>query len=170
MASGRKLGLVMLENDDVPVLPVIRQAQIIEELSALLPERVRGEWARLVLTSSDLSMYGESQLKVQRSDGSWGTAPSPRAKSKLLMELRKVMYRPGVGTWFSTTWTLTKDDAGQVSADVSFNYDEEPDWDPLMSPIDPGLYGIDLEDFPRDDEHIPGWLRERLDEAQRAAK
>ena len=49
MASGRKLGLVMLENDDVPVLPVIRQAQIIEELSALLPERVRGSGRGLSL-------------------------------------------------------------------------------------------------------------------------
>lgn len=152
---------------DTAVPPVIRQSQIVEELSAKLPERVEGEWTALEFIAKNLSMYSEGVISVSRPDGTFASAFPPRVATKLLKELRSVMYRPGAGTWFSSTWTLTKDASGRASADVSFNYDEEPDWDP---PIRPFNYALDLEDFPRDEEHIPAWLRERLDEAQRAAK
>lgn len=167
MVNGLGGGSIMSEEVEFSVPPMVRQGEIVQELSAQLPERVSGEWVSLAFVARSLSMYGQSKLHVGRPNGTQESALAPRSTDDLLEELRELMYRPGAGTWFSATWTLTKDDADRVSADVSFNYDEEPDWDP---PIRPFNYALDLEDFPRDEEHIPGWLRERLDEAQRAAK
>ena len=157
----------MSETDDFSVPPMIRQGQLVEEISALLPQRVDGVWSKLTYSRRMLSMYSEGRIEVSLANGETGYALAPREATSLVRELRELMYRPGAGTWFSATWTLTKDASGQVSANVSFNYDEEPTWG---DPIRPFNYALDLEDFPRDDEHIPGWLRERLDEAQRAAK
>ncbi|MFC5336903.1 agglutinin cell wall attachment protein [Leucobacter denitrificans] len=156
----------MSVESEFPVPPMIRQGELIEQITALVPQEVKGDWSRLDSAHRLLSMYGQSRIDVAFSDGTSGYALEPREASKLVRELREVMYRPGTGTWFSALWTLTKDASGVVSADVSFNYDEEPDW---SRPIDPGLYGIDLEDFPRDEDHIPVWLREMLAEAEKNA-
>jgi hypothetical protein len=153
------------EQFDVP--PMIRQGEIVQKLSGLLRDAVPGNWRRIACTENCLSMYSQGGiLEITNSDGSTRQAFPPEDFDDLIDELREVMYRPGAGTWFSVTWTLTKSDTGEVAADVSFNYDEEPDWD---DPINPGLYGLDLEDFPRDEEHIPDWLRRRLAEAERNA-
>ncbi|QNN63915.1 agglutinin cell wall attachment protein [Leucobacter denitrificans] len=148
------------------VPPMIRQGQLIDEIAPRLPDRVEGAWSRLYFRHRNLSKLSGGRIEVVRPDTTEGYALPPRDILPLIDELRKVMYRPGVGTWFSAVWTLTKDASGEVSADVSFNYDDEPEW---SDPIHPGLYGIDLEDFPRDEEHIPVWLQERLAEARKNA-
>lgn len=70
-------------------------------------------------------------------------------------ELRSAMYREDAGTWFSMKITVT----AKRSVDVEFNYDELP-W----SSFDyaPNAYAADQVRFPRDDAHIPDWLRDRL--------
>ncbi|GGC97119.1 hypothetical protein GCM10011512_25160 [Tersicoccus solisilvae] len=70
-------------------------------------------------------------------------------------DLRAAMYRPGSGTWFSAVLTVTA--AGK--ADASYNYDDEPTW---PFPVDPQVYATDLEAFPRDDAHLPEWLRQKV--------
>jgi hypothetical protein len=72
-----------------------------------------------------------------------------------MRELREVMYRPGTGTWF--TFTLTISETGAV--DAQFNYDDELEWD---IPQEPVLFVEDLERFPRDAAHIPAWLDQKL--------
>ena len=71
--------------------------------------------------------------------------------------MRDVMYRPGVGTWFSAV--LRVDRSGSV--DGEFNYDEEPEW---AAPVDPIAYLTDFEKYPRDIENQPEWLRIKLTE------
>lgn len=46
---------------------------------------------------------------------------------------------------------------------ADFNYDDEPTWE---TSIDPVLYVQDLDKYPRDESAIPGWLRQRLAEAE----
>ncbi len=49
---------------------------------------------------------------------------------------------------------------------VDFDYDNEPVFSAGLNfkPV-PMTYVNDLKWFPRDDEHIPGWLRLRIEEA-----
>lgn len=145
-------------------VPVVRQGELIREISSLLPQRVEGEWRELILINNRLSMVADGHMRVTFSDGTSGGAFPPRETSDLLEELRDVMYSQGSGTWFSATFRVVREESGETSANASFNYDEEPEWN---FSVDPVQYAIDLEDFPRDEENIPGWLRERLSEAKK---
>ncbi|WP_157773373.1 agglutinin cell wall attachment protein [Brachybacterium vulturis] len=153
------------ENASVPAM--IRQGQLADEIAAQIPQDVEGEWEKLIYTHRAVSMYAREMLYVHRPDGSVDTALAPLAMGKLVKELRSVMYRPGVGAWFTAEWTLVREASGGVSVDVEFNYDDEPSWG---RPISPSSYAIELEDFPRDEENTPNWLEQKVAEAQRDAK
>ncbi|MFI5626809.1 agglutinin cell wall attachment protein [Nocardioides sp. NPDC051685] len=156
----------MSETTDPEVPALIRQGELIEEISSLLSESVTGDWTKLVLNRRALSMFSEETMQVTRPDGSTTGTLGPRQASKLFKELRHVMYRPGAGTWLSLEWTVTNQ-GGQRRADVDFNYDDEPAW---RRDIDPGLYGLDLDKFPRREDAIPDWLKAKLAEARARAK
>lgn len=155
----------MSEASETGTPAMIRQGELISEIAALAAEAVPGEWTSLVYAPRVLTMYAEIELLASRPDGTVERVPGPDALDAI-EELREVMYRPGAGTWFSSRWTVANDN-GQWSTEVEFNYDEEPAW---SRPVDPGLYGLDLEDFPRRDDLIPGWLAARLTEARARAK
>lgn len=90
---------------------------------------------------------------------SWDVDPD------VFSRLREVMYRPGSGTWFSAEFRV--DRSGRMDSD--YVYDLEPDW---TTPVDSIAYVTDFEKFPRDLEHQPQWLRDRLSEGyeRRAAR
>lgn len=146
---------------------MIRQGQLVDEVSSQIPQDVTGSWKRLIYTRRALSMYAREDMVVHRPDGTVGSALPPLAMEDSIDELRSVMYQPGVGTWFSATWTLECDESGSVSVDVDFDYDNEPDWGQSVSPA---TFAIDLEDFPRDDENTPSWLAKKAAEARREAR
>lgn len=143
---------------------MVRQGELISEIAALASEAVSGEWAQLVYSPRVLTMFAEIELLAHRPDGSVERVPGPDAIDAI-EELREVMYRPGAGTWLSAQWTITNT-AGQWVSEVEFNYDVEPAWN---QHVDPGLYGLDLEDFPRRDDLIPAWMKQRLAEARARA-
>lgn len=142
---------------------LILQQELIEQIGARLPENVRSGWVELVFTHRRLSMYAQGAISVSFADGTSGSAPPPRGVADLAQELRELMYREGTGTWFSATWTIRRESDGSRGVSASFNYDEEPEWTKV---VHPGLYGLDLEDFPRSEENIPGWLGSLLAEAE----
>lgn len=142
----------------------IRQGELISEIAALAAEAVPGEWTRLEYASRVLTMYAEIELLAVRPDGRIERVPGPNALDAL-EELRELMHRPDTGTWSSSRWIVTND-GGQRLTEVEFNYDDEPAW---SRPVDPGLYGLDLEEFPRRDNLIPDWLRAKLAEARARA-
>ncbi len=84
---------------------------------------------------------------------------SGRFDSDLVRSLRKVMYRPGAGTWYGAIFDANP--GGSLTS--SFNYDEEPEWD---APVDPIAYVTDQQKFPRDEANQPDWLKQRLAEGR----
>lgn len=83
----------------------------------------------------------------------------PRAALSAMDRMRAEMARPNSGTWFTARLSVAAD--GRITQD--FNYDDEPQWS--RSVVVPENYRIDLDAFPRDAAHTPGWLQERLSEA-----
>jgi hypothetical protein len=77
----------------------------------------------------------------------------------LMDELRREMYRVGKGAWFTARLNIERD--GRFSAE--FDYDGEPEFSP---PLTASAYALDLKRFPRADEHIPRWLRDKLNTAE----
>jgi hypothetical protein len=149
--------------------PVVRQEQLIAEIALRLADEVEGDWSTLVFNHRNLSMFFTGRIDVHRPDGSFAHAKAPESVLTLTDELRRVMYEPDKGAWFSGRWTIASGEGGESgvtmgSPQVVFNYDDEHVW---RWPAHPGLYAIDLEMFPRDTEHVPAWLRQKVNGARR---
>jgi hypothetical protein len=75
-----------------------------------------------------------------------------------MAELRRLLYRPDEGAWFSMRLS-----AKPETYSVAYDYHHEPPWDP---PLDPEMYLRDFEAYPRDLIHRPFWLLDKLREAR----
>ncbi|MBI9115114.1 hypothetical protein [Sanguibacter suaedae] len=73
-------------------------------------------------------------------------------------KLRTSMAEPGRGAWFTARCQLEA--PGKMKLD--FDYDNEPEW---STPTSVGHYLEEWERHPRDPEHTPEWLAERLRQA-----
>jgi len=81
--------------------------------------------------------------------------PLPDGLENHFETLRRQMYQPGKGTWLTARITITPD--GHFATD--FDYEREPGW---SIPVNDDVYAADLAEFPRDDQHVPPWLRTKL--------
>lgn len=129
-------------------------------IAAALAGGAPAGWARITLTVSSTVLADDYALQVKLGDGRNGSMTAPPAVKTGFERLRERMYEPGRGTWFSATVDLR---AG-AAPEFTYNFDDDPRWWP---PLHPAAFSRDLEAFPRDDEHIPPWLRELLDEGGR---
>jgi len=77
----------------------------------------------------------------------------------LLRELRHRMYVAGVGAWYSMTLDIDPD----RTATATYNYDAEPVFDPAP---DAGVYLRDLQRYKRKDNHVPQWLRDKIEQTR----
>lgn len=94
----------------------------------------------------------EIALFAQDSNGRSAGAVHIPELSDELRALRDEMYEPERGTWLSALFVLNRGS----EPEVSFNYDDDPQWSPALHPM---MFVCDLEAYPRADEHIPQWLR-----------
>lgn len=138
--------------------PLLRQRELIVEIANSVVASVSGPWSSIRYEIRSLAPFQQDLIYVTRPDGSEDRAFANDHVIDLDDELRAVMYRPGAGTWFAATISVS--DRGSVNAD--FNYDDEPAW---TAPIEPAWYVQDLEKFPRDDAAIPAWLRAEVSKA-----
>lgn len=76
-------------------------------------------------------------------------------------ELRKLAYKPGVGTWVEMTLTIAPDGNGW---ETSYNFDQEPLWESGAPGDDE--YAVEQYIFPRDASHIPDWFAKELATAE----
>ncbi|MCQ2001821.1 hypothetical protein [Arthrobacter zhaoxinii] len=132
---------------------VLRRTELEKDLARVLDEGVPGGWQSLKFEARSAGKVTESLTYVYR-NGVEERANSKAAFS-LLRPLRKLMYRPDYGTWFSMEMHLDN----QGHAETHYNFDEEEDW---SFPLADRSYQQDQQRFPRDPEHIPGWLAPKL--------
>ncbi|MFG1856351.1 hypothetical protein ACGFJT_31275 [Actinomadura geliboluensis] len=133
-----------------------RYEELTQRLGMALLQVAPAGWRRIDLRILMLAGVTDLRLSVIMPDGSSPAADPPRDCAQIAAELRSMMYRTGEGTWFGMRFMMDPPSAYWVS----FNADFDPGWDP---PAAPEEWARDLALFPRDDEHVPGWLRERLD-------
>ncbi|MCQ1954694.1 hypothetical protein [Arthrobacter sp. zg-Y238] len=132
---------------------VLRRTELERDLARVLDESVPEGWQSLKFAALAAGTVMESLTYVYR-NGVEERANSKHAFS-VLDQLRELMYRPGYGTWFSLEMHI--DNQGHV--ETHYNFDEQADW---SFPLDNESYVEDQEQFPRDPEHIPGWLAPKL--------
>ena len=136
--------------------------ELYRQIARIVAGNAPGGWVRATTRRYALHLTGEQHTEYQLEDGSTKVShPKGFELTKAFTALREAMYQPGKGTWFAAELTLTRE--GRFSVD--FDYDLEPAW---HGPAPSGReYADDLWKFRRDPEHIPGWLRAKLDEAGR---
>jgi hypothetical protein len=125
---------------------------------ALITEAPSG-WERLEVVYWQAAKIGGSKKWAIFPDGSTAWIRNVDMDfHDAMRELRHTLYQEGKGAWYTAKAVITRD--GQIALD--FDYDDEPQWD---APVVPLTYVKDLEMFPRDLEHQPEWLREKIREA-----
>ncbi len=129
---------------------------LVQRLGIALLDLVPEEgWRRIDLVSSMTVPVQDLGLTVIMDDGSRPEIRPPHELNVVLAKLRTLTYRPGRGAWFSARVSMNP--PGAIF--YNYNYDHEPRLTPPMTAAD---YAEDLKVFPREPEHIPAWLREKL--------
>ncbi|MGK5557240.1 glycohydrolase toxin TNT-related protein [Actinomadura kijaniata] len=136
------------------------QNGLIEELERRIVRLVRSaappEWTRADLhcranvATREVSLsahLGEARIAVMEH--------VPEELGDLLDELRRACYRSEEGTWFSAVFFVEPS-----GFQVLYNREFDPGWEP---PIPEEWWRRDQVVMPRDDVHVPGWLRDRME-------
>lgn len=113
------------------------------------------DWYRLDLKYLATATVGQPVLTVLKQDRTRLTVRVPHEVEHALRELRGRMYEPGRGTWFALRFTVDP----PMEYRVLFDHDHDPNWWPALPASE---WRSDLEVYPRDPEHVPDWLREKL--------
>jgi hypothetical protein len=146
-------------------MPPEAQGELLQEVGGHLIAVAPEGWIELRYWLAMTATFSSDRLTARLEDGETIYLDPPDPPQERLRELRAGMYEPRKGTWFSAEYAIVR--PGRYSVD--FDYDNEPDFGavPLLN-FKPTatIYADDLKWFPRDDEHIPDWLRQKINEAE----
>jgi hypothetical protein len=133
-----------------------QQRELVWQLGRALTARLAPGWREVRVRYQAAGRHVEADLLVTGPDGTAHPyQPAPDVVN-MLGTLRAGMYQPGRGTWLVGELVVRP---GAEMPDASFGYDQEPHWRRVPPPIG---FRDELATFPRADEHVPGWLRQRL--------
>ncbi|MFD3686936.1 hypothetical protein ACFWTE_19200 [Nocardiopsis sp. NPDC058631] len=134
----------------------VEQDESLRGVGADLLRTAPDDWVKFRLVYSGLADVESAHFEVMFEEGrSTGWVP-PLAVLEVLRDVRSGMYAQGRGTWYTAYYEVERAGGHRVR----YDYDNEPYFD---EPRDAADYLLDLEYFPRDDEHVPDWLMEKLE-------
>lgn len=111
-------------------------------------------WDELRFEAAGVGNFQSYLIYVSRA-GLEERAIPPFVVSDHLAALKTAVHQAGGGTWVSLKMLLSS--SGGLN--IHYNYDEKPDFDFEVSAHD---YSLELERFPRAEDSIPAWWRERI--------
>ncbi|MFE9749290.1 hypothetical protein ACFYOT_30635 [Saccharothrix saharensis] len=140
-----------------PATPLTEQEQnqLVKQIGrAMLPALPPG-WQRIRAEYRAAGRHIEVDLAFAGPDGQWRPVRPPMDVVQLFGQLRAGMYEPVRGTWLSAVYEIE----APAAFSVDFNADDEPRWRNA-----PPVIGFqdELRTFPRQDDRIPPWLRQRV--------
>lgn len=135
--------------------PEEQQETLVQIGGRILDEAPDG-WTRLTYRVQSVIDHSSSEVIAEFEDGTARREFPPAGMGLMTDDLRAGMYQEGKGTWFSFEYVITP--PGRFN--VTYNYDEDPG---ITFPTAFGFTN-DLEYFPRDEEYMTDWLREKLQE------
>ncbi|MTD56167.1 TNT domain-containing protein [Amycolatopsis pithecellobii] len=127
---------------------------LVRSIALLVRDILPEGWERVAAQFRQVGEYAEIEIRAV-GDGASVSLNAPPQLGQLFKQLRSAMYRPGTGTWFKGTLTLTAPSSFQFDYDTT----NEPNW--RQSPagrLTARTYDAELELFPRDRKEVPNWL------------
>jgi hypothetical protein len=137
-----------------PVMDQAEQDQLTRQVGRALLTMAGDGWQQVRAEYRSVGKHIEVDVFVTGPDGAPQPVRPPVDVVEGLGKLRQGMYRPGRGTWLSALYLLEP----PSSFSAEFEPDVEPRWRRLPPPIG---FADELRFYPRADEHIPDWLRQR---------
>ncbi|PPB49526.1 hypothetical protein C4K88_07495 [Arthrobacter pityocampae] len=132
-----------------------KQSELEKDIAREIDGAVAPGWESFRYVNAGVGNFMSDLIFVQRATGEERAhAPLTRLLDKI-DELKRALYVPDAGTWIGFTMTMSS--SGGLS--VEYNYDEKPDFGFEVSAHD---YALELELFPRAEEAVPVWWRERI--------
>ncbi|XVV01853.1 hypothetical protein ACQPW3_31340 [Actinosynnema sp. CA-248983] len=131
------------------------QQQLVRQIGrAMLPALPQG-WQRVRAEYRAAGRHIEVDLAFAGPDGQWRPVRPPMEVVQLFGQLRTGMYQADRGTWLAAVYEIEQ--PGTFSVD--FDAEDEPRWRNA-----PPVIGFqdELRTFPRADDRIPDWLRQRV--------
>ncbi|MEU6580759.1 hypothetical protein [Nocardia sp. NPDC046763] len=137
----------------------LEQSAVLEKVGQALVGAVPAGWVQIRFEFRGTVQIDGARLESTAEDGSAVRHSVPKVAMREFDRLRAAMYEPGKGAWFTARFVIEQ--SGDYKID--FDYDAEPDFVPQLTA---GAYALDLEHYPRDEEHTPAWLRDMLREVR----
>ncbi|MEC3892822.1 immunity protein YezG family protein [Nocardiopsis sp. LDBS1602] len=135
----------------------IEEIEKISEIAFNITKELPDGWVSADYYSMFMGAYGIQQIDVEKEGGEVARVSLPPSFIINTMQLRSGMYKENEGTWLS--WELNVSNEGRYRS--KFNYDTIPPY--TFSPSD-REYIRETELFPREGEHMPSWLQDKIDE------
>ncbi|MFD4457437.1 hypothetical protein [Nocardia sp. NPDC058480] len=134
----------------------LEQAAILQSIGQDMVSVAPAEWTQLRFIARETVQTAERILEIVDADGAVDISQSIAmpSQSDRIQKLRTGMYEPDKGTWY--TMVLVVENSGEYHA--RYEYNDEPEF---RFPTSPHAFAADLEYFPRDTAHTPGWLAQR---------
>lgn len=130
------------------------QTSLEAAIARQVDEAVAPDWESVRFEVALAGNVTSGMLYVKR-DGQEEPEFPPSGISRRLKELKQMTAQPEAGAWLSLTMNL----APSGGLDISYNFDEKPSFGFEISARD---YELELERFPRAEEAVPVWWRERI--------
>ena len=137
-------------SDGPPTTGIEAERTILRDIGRQLYGLLPTGFDRIVMKTSIAGGVMAGETVLPRIDGSEDHALPDETTFRAARDLRKAMYRPGSGTWFTAVFTVTA--TGKMSA--SYDYDNEPE----LGHFAAEAYRADFDEFPRTPENTPAWL------------
>ncbi|HEV2779134.1 MAG TPA: hypothetical protein VGX25_06985 [Actinophytocola sp.] len=141
-------------SEPLPAMAQAEQDRLTRQVGRALLAVAPPGWTQVRAEYRSAGRHIEVDVFVAAADGPLRPIQPPREVVEGLGRLRQGMYRPGRGTWLSALYLLEP----PSSFSVEFEPDVEPRWRRLPPTIG---FQDELRFFPRADQHIPDWLRQR---------
>ncbi|SDZ05503.1 Protein of unknown function [Saccharopolyspora shandongensis] len=132
------------------------QEQIARRIGVLLLQGAPEDWQEITVEYRATGEYHDLLGEVAAQDGSSHPWEPPIELQEIFERLREGMYRPDVGTWLSALYVVER----PSSYRIDINFDSEPQW---HRPLPRAAYVDELRRYPRAEENIPDWMRDRFD-------
>ncbi|MGW8529356.1 hypothetical protein [Nocardiopsis sp. NPDC055824] len=139
----------------------LEEQHAINEIASALPAFFPEEWRAAIYHVSIMGRHANELIEVEKGNGEIVRTELPLESGMKCMKLRAGMYKENEGTWFSLKLKLWN--TGRYRSVL--DYDNPPDF---LFDADLREYLREVKLFPRSEEFMPDWLREKVDEANSA--
>lgn len=132
------------------------QKELLDELAAVVVAHAPEKWQLLAIEYLCVGRHVEVRVGVTDAEGTAISWEPPQEVDNLFWRLRVGMYEGGLGTWYTAFFRITPPD----TYEIFYNRDNEPPWNPPLE-----SFRKEQDMFPRDEEHMPDWFRQKLNAA-----